>query len=213
MKLIQFQNDPPKTKFAPVFDYWMYENFVDIGELKFLVLSKEREIIKSNPYTHDWNTGLGDNSMTSRSNCYNLLKWDEAHFVKEIIRSSHDNMITELGYEWQDRIYVQCWANVLRKGDSLKQHHHWDSPYTYLGGHICLDDYDTKTHYEIPYSKKLYSSENKRGKVTLFPNWLEHYTDEYNHDDVRVTVAFDIITEVVYNEDIFNNRKSHWVQL
>ena len=50
-------------------------------------------------------------------------------------------------------------------------------------------------------------------KVTLFPNWLEHYTDEYNHDDVRVTVAFDIITEVVYNEDIFNNRKSHWVQL
>ena len=33
MKLIQFENDPPKTKFAPVFDYWVYENFVDIGDL------------------------------------------------------------------------------------------------------------------------------------------------------------------------------------
>lgn len=52
-------------------------------------------------------------------------------------------MITELGYKWEDRIYVQCWANVLRKGQAIKQHHHWDSPYTYLGGHICLDNYDT----------------------------------------------------------------------
>ena len=151
MKLIQFENDPPKTKFAPVFDYWVYENFVDIGDLKSIILSKEKEIIEGNPYTHDWNTGLGKDSLTSRSDCYNILKWGEAHFLKEIIRSSHDNMITELGYKWEDRIYVQCWANVLRKGQAIKQHHHWDSPYTYLGGHICLDNYDTSTHYEIPY--------------------------------------------------------------
>ena len=179
MKLIQFENDPPKTKFAPVFDYWVYENFVDIGDLKSIILSKEKEIIEGNPYTHDWNTGLGKDSLTSRSDCYNILKWGEAHFLKEIIRSSHDNMITELGYKWEDRIYVQCWANVLRKGQAIKQHHHWDSPYTYLGGHICLDNYDTSTHYEIPYCKKLYSSPNELGKVTLFPNWLEHFTDSY----------------------------------
>ena len=43
MKLIQFENDPPKTKFAPVFDYWVYENFVDIGDLKSIILSKEKE--------------------------------------------------------------------------------------------------------------------------------------------------------------------------
>ena len=30
---------------------------------------------------------------------------------------------------------------------------------------------------------------------------------------VRVSVAFDIITEVVYNEDIFDNRKDHWVAI
>ena len=40
MKLIQFESDPPKTKFAPVFDYWVYENFVDIGDLKSIILSK-----------------------------------------------------------------------------------------------------------------------------------------------------------------------------
>ena len=37
MKLIQFESDPPKTKFAPVFDYWVYENFVDIGDLKSII--------------------------------------------------------------------------------------------------------------------------------------------------------------------------------
>ena len=47
----------------------------------------------------------------------------------------------------------------------------------------------------------------------MFPNWLEHYTDTYEGDDVRVTIAFDIITQTVYDEDIFDNMKDHWVQL
>ena len=40
--------------------------------------------------------------------------------------------------------------------------------------------------------------------MTLFPNWLEHFTDSYEGSEERVTLAFDIITEVVYNEDVFN---------
>ncbi|BCV00275.1 MAG: hypothetical protein CM15mV34_0490 [Caudoviricetes sp.] len=43
--------------------------------------------------------------------------------------------------------------------------------------------------------------------MTLFPNWLEHFTDPYEGSEERVTLAFDIITEVVYNEDVFNNKK------
>ena len=42
---------------------------------------------------------------------------------------------------------------------------------------------------------------------------MEHYTDPYDGDDVRVSIAFDIITEVVYNEDIFRQMKNHWVRL
>jgi len=64
-----------------------------------------------------------------------------------------------------------------------------------------------------PYNRKKYSSENKKGKITLFPNWLEHYTDVYEEDDTRVSIAFDIITKEVYNDDIFDNMKSHWVKL
>ena len=213
MQIIHFENEPPKTRFAPIFNFHIYENDVDVRDIKNIILSKEQDIINSNPYTSDWNTGLGSNSMTSRSNCYNVLKWDEAYFLKEIIRSSHDNFITTLGYDWEDKIYVQCWANVLRKGEKIKQHQHWTSEYTYIGGHIHLDDLHTSTHYVNPYNQKLYSSENKKGKVTLFPNWLEHYTDTYNENEYRVSIAFDIITEIVYNEDIYEDRKEHWVQL
>ena len=214
MNIIQFENEPVKTIFAPVFKFDMYEDHIDLKDIKSTILSKEREVINNNPYTHDWNTGLGSNSMTSRSNCYNLLDWKEAYYMREIIRTAHDNYITTLdNTKWEDKIYVQCWANVLRKGEKLKQHQHWTSEYTYLGGHICLDDYDTKTHYVNPYTRQTYPSDNCKGKITLFPNWMEHYTDPYQGDDVRVTIAFDIITQIVYDEDIFDDKKDHWIQL
>ena len=213
MKIIQFENETPKTRFAPVFNYYIYESTVDVKNLKSIILSKEKEIIENNPYTSDWNTGLGPSSMTSRSNCYNILKWEECFFLREIIRSSHDNFITTLEYDWEDEIYVQCWSNVLRKSQHIKQHQHWNSEYTYIGGHLCLDDYLTNTNYVSPYNRKKYSSKNKKGKITLFPNWLEHYTDVYEEDDTRVSIAFDIITKEVYNDDIFDNMKSHWVKL
>jgi hypothetical protein len=213
MKITQFENDKPITRFAPVFNYYIYEDSVDVKNLKDLILSKEKDVIDNNPYKSDWNTGLGSDSMTSRSNCYNVLKWDDAFFLREIIRTAHDNFITTLEYNWEDKIYVQCWANVLRNEQRIKQHQHWNSKYTYLGGHISLDDYETKTHYVDPYTRKEYISENKKGNVVLFPNWLEHYTDTYEGDDVRVTIAFDIITQTVYDEDIFDNMKDHWVQL
>tara|TARA_B100000287_G_scaffold85651_1_gene78222 strand:- start:241 stop:882 length:642 start_codon:yes stop_codon:yes gene_type:complete len=213
MRITQFENEPVKTNFAPVFNFNIYEDVVDVNDIKSVILSKEKDVINNNPYTDDWNTGLGKDSMTSRSNCYNLLKWDEADFLKETIRTAHDNFITSLGYDWENKIYLQCWANVLRNGQFLKQHQHWNSEYTYLGGHICLDDYDTSTYYINPYNRKPYISKNSKGNITLFPNWIEHYTDPYEGGDVRVSIAFDIITEVVYNDDIFENKKDHWIQL
>ncbi|CAR63332.1 hypothetical cyanophage protein [Synechococcus phage S-RSM4] len=214
MRIIQFENEEPKTRFAPTYCFHVYENKVEVGDIRETILSKEKEIINSHPYTNDWNTGLGPDSMTSRSNCYNLLKWDESDHIRDIIRNSHDNMITTLDANaWEDKIYVQCWANVLRKGQHIKQHQHWNTRYSYLGGHICLDDYETHTHYVNPYNRKTFDTQNKKGKIYLFPNWLEHYTDTYDGDDVRITIAFDIITQTVYDEDIFDNMKEHWVQL
>lgn len=213
-QVILFENDEPKTIFAPIYKWHMYEGEVKVGDIRDTILSKEKEVINSHEYESDWNTGLGKDSMTSRSSSYNLLKWEEADHIRDIIRNSHDNLITTIDPNmWEDKIYVQCWANVLRKGQKIKPHQHWNSKYTYLGGHICLDDYETQTYYINPYTKKTFDTKNLKGKVYLFPNWLGHYTDTYEGDDVRVTIAFDIITQTVYDEDIFDNKKDHWVQL
>tara|TARA_B100000900_G_scaffold22684_1_gene17723 strand:- start:2421 stop:3068 length:648 start_codon:yes stop_codon:yes gene_type:complete len=213
-QVILFENDEPKTIFAPTYRWHMYEGEVQVRDIRDTILKRENEIINTHDYESDWNTGLGKDSMTSRSSSYNLLDWEEADHIRDIIRNSHDNLVTTLDANmWEDKIYVQCWANVLRKGQKIKPHQHWNSQYTYLGGHICLDDYNTHTHYVNPYTKKTFKSKNEKGKVHLFPNWLEHYTDPYEGDDVRVTIAFDIITQIVYDEDIFDNKKDHWVQL
>ena len=213
-QVIQFENEEPKTIFAPTYKFYVYEGEVKVKNIRDTILEKEEKIISDHSYESDWNTGLGKDSMTSRSSSYNLLKWEEADHIRDIIRNSHDNLVTTLDVNiWEDKIYVQCWANVLRKGQTIKPHQHWNSQYTYLGGHICLDDYDTHTYYVNPYTKKTFKSKNEKGKVHLFPNWLEHYTDPYEGDDVRVTIAFDIITQIVYDEDIFDNKKDHWVQL
>ncbi len=213
-QVILFESDEPKTIFAPTYRWHMYEGEVQVKDIRDTILKRENEIINTHEYESDWNTGLGKDSMTSRSSSYNLLDWEEADHIRDIIRNSHDNLVTTLDANmWEDKIYVQCWANVLRKGQKIKPHQHWNSQYTYLGGHICLDDYNTHTHYVNPYTKKTFKSKNEKGKVHLFPNWLEHYTDPYEGDDVRVTIAFDIITQIVYDEDIFDNKKDHWVQL
>ena len=170
-QVIHFENEEPKTIFAPVYKYFMYQGEVDVKDIRDVILSKEEEVINSHEYKNDWNTGLGKDSMTSRSNSYNLLDWEESDHIKDIIRNSHDNFVTTLDEDlWEDKIYVQCWANVLRKGQAIKQHQHWNTRYTYLGGHICLDDYDTHTYYVNPYNRKSIDTKNEKGHVYLFPN-------------------------------------------
>ena len=48
MNIIQFENEPVKTIFAPVFKFDMYEDHIDLKDIKSTILSKEREVISMN---------------------------------------------------------------------------------------------------------------------------------------------------------------------
>ena len=217
MNIIHAKNPPNKTPFAAQWDYLLCEDDIS-DKLNFdniinTILSNEKTVIQQYEYTDDWGTGLGPNSMTSRSNCYNLLKWPELAELKLAIRQTHDKFLSELRLPPEEVIYLQCWANVLRKGQNIKKHRHWGSPYAYLGGHICIRQNDTNTYYKHPYTDHDYKSPNESGKITLFPNWIEHWTDTHTADQERITIAFDIITKVVFDEDIASHMKQHWVPL
>ena len=57
----QFKNDPPKSPFAPTWDYTIAEKQIDIDIelLKNIVLEKEIEIVQQYPANSDGGTGLG----------------------------------------------------------------------------------------------------------------------------------------------------------
>ena len=87
-----------------------------------------------------------------------------------------------------------------------------ENNYSYLSGHICVHTENTYTHYASPYYGNVFSSENDLGKITLFPSWIEHYTDQCN-TDLRITIAFDILDEVSFNVKGSNRRPDHWEKI
>tara|TARA_Y100001973_G_C5108686_1_gene286511 strand:- start:193 stop:876 length:684 start_codon:yes stop_codon:yes gene_type:complete len=215
MKYIySFFNEPIQNKFNQSFNYYIYENILklDFGKLKQDILNLEKEIIEKYPPYSDGKTGLGNNSLTSRFKYYNLLQMDETKFLKDIIREKHDDFLNTLEYEVGDNYYVQCWANVMRGGEQIKTHNHACNNHMYLTGHICVFTENTNTHYIAPYHNSQFSSKNMLGKMTLFPSWLNHYTDEVN-TDLRITIAFDIMEEESWNIDVIDDMKHHWEKI
>ena len=215
-QLLTFETKQPKSIFAPIGKYYIFEDniseFLNLDIIKKIILKKEKEIMKKYPFVSDGDTGLGD-SLTSRFPHFNLLEWPELIDLKSNIREIHNKFLKKLNENYNVKLFSQCWANVMRKDDQIKKHAHWACEYSYLGGHICIQSNNTSTHYINPYTKEIYSSKNEFGKITLFPNWIEHYTDKVNDNKLRITIAFDLINEITYIEDINNNMKHHWIEL
>ena len=188
---------------------------INIKKLARKILKNEPKIIKKYPAKginlkddFDGQTGLGFNSLTSRAAHFNVLNWWGTGSLRKWIRN---------GYEKYNNIkdkplYVQCWANVMRKGQQIKSHKHEASngttPMNHLCGHLCIQvDGTTSTYYEgNPIL-------NECGTMTLFPAHMHHWTDKYENNGERITIAFDILNEDFYNVDILDEYKNHWVKI
>ena len=215
MKIIRFTSGQTYTPFAAAWEYYFCEDNLSISleELKKEILDREKSIIEEHEFEDDWGTKLGANSLTARSNKYNLLNFDSAASLKTAIKRTHDQFVTELGAPEPPVIYVQCWANVMRKGDQIAVHSHGKDPYGYLSGHVCVQVNDTNTNYYNPFGGDPWSSPNEVGKITLFPGWVSHGTDKVVDSQERITIAFDIYTEDGYHNTIKDDMKSHWIKL
>ena len=204
-----FKSDPKKSFFAPEYDYRIFETEVqqvNCQELAKLLLSKEEEILKLSKSTVaagavNAYTGLKGESTTQRFDKYNVLKWEDetVESLKGNIINFHNGIMQYFKLPIPKELYVQCWVNIMRKGEQIKPHIHDIGPNCYLGGHICVQCDDTSTHYINPINQindpMTYSSKNDVGKITIFPNNVPHYTDTHNSDRERITLAFDIFPE------------------
>jgi len=205
MHIKYFQSEPKISPFAPE---WYYEfgedkiDDVDFKELSKFLLEKEKELL-SKPLPYDFNivdayTGLGENSVTSRWGSYNLLAFDhpEIKKLRNNIFVKYISFMDAVGVE-RDTVFIQCWFNVLRKGQDIKAHIHSINPYCYLGGHITVQCDNTSTVYINPINQinepQIYESPNEVGRITFFQQNIPHYTTIHNGDAERISIAFDIV--------------------
>tara|TARA_Y100000593_G_scaffold21565_1_gene43264 strand:- start:239 stop:901 length:663 start_codon:yes stop_codon:yes gene_type:complete len=202
--IINFKSEPKQTFFAPEWNYYLFETNIDninFNEISKLCLRKEKEIAKlpkSNKVSIDGFTGLGENSTTSKYEKYNVLKWKNKNIklIKQTIIDFHNAILKHFNQPLLNELWIQCWVNIMRKGEQIKPHLHSTNPYTYLGGHICVQCEDTTTNYISPINQinmpELYKSKNSVGKLTLFQNNIPHYTSKHNSNKERITIAFDL---------------------
>ena len=183
-----------------------FNTAINVRLLKKIILKNEKPIIKKYKPVTDGYTQLGPDSLTARSACYNVLDWKEAHELKKGLRQHYDIYTHSIG----ELIYVQCWANVMRKGEQIRKHFHGGTIYDHVSGHFYVNvDTTTSTHYVLP--TKTLEHKNKNGVMTLFPSAIPHYTNQYDGKGTRITIAFDIKTKEGWQKDVFDQRKPHWV--
>jgi len=193
-----------------------YQTNINCKFFADLILKNESNILKKYPSTtvrgeknFDGYTGLGVNSLTSRASHYNLLDWKEA---KDLIKCIKKTYMTYT--ENKDPIYVHCWANVMREGDQIREHQHGMYPYTFdhLSGHLGIKvDGTTSTYYRI--SNRILEKKNKEGEITFFASAYPHWTDKYNGNNTRITIAFDIRTPWQFNKDILKKAQFLWKKI
>lgn len=222
--ILLFKNENPINPFNPIYQYEVYENnIIDIlntNKTEQTIKKLEPQILSdtdSEKYV-EAGTGLTKDDLTTRFSQFNLFQMEETKYLKDIVCKHHSQFIEEAGNVRgvnieTPTIYGQCWANVLRKNQSIGVHNHGNSVHAYLSGHICVFTNNTNTYYLTPYYDEVTSSKNDLGKITLFPSWIKHYTDSVDSDYERITIAFDLITEESYQMDISEDMKEHWEKI
>jgi hypothetical protein len=202
-------NFPSNSAMLPSFNVALYDTKLDqttTKQLKDVVLAEESNILKS-VKSKDENDD--PTWLTGKLWGYNFLDFDYP-CVKEFnnfIFDSYQSYMKQIGVDASKPVYVQCWANILRNnGRIIKPHHHgqahcnapWE--YSYVSGNLSVDVENTSTSFSHPIFRFVAEEiPNVNGELILFPSFMTHWSSENKSERPRVTIAFDIITEEVYN--------------
>jgi len=199
IKIINFKSPPKNNPFAPEWNNYIAETLIksiDTSKLALFLENKEEEILKLKP-SGDGFTGL-KNHTTSRYKDYNVFSFKnkEIQKLKKQIVKLHNNFLKKLNIKPVESLYIKSWYNVMKKNERIKPHAHGWSADTYLGGHFCVKCSNTSTYYINPINQlcdpETYESNNVAGKLTLFQNFIPHYTNKHKGDSKRITIAFDL---------------------
>jgi hypothetical protein len=202
-------NFPSKSPMLPAFNINLFDVKLDVETTKQLaevVIAEETNIInnvKSTESTDDptW--------LTGKLWSYNFLDFDYPCITQfnNFIFDSYKSYMNTIGVDCYEPVYIQCWVNILKNNGRIIQPHnhanaHCDAPYeySYVSGNISIRVENTSTFFAHPLFKDLVVDiPNKTGELIMFPSFMIHGSSENKSETPRITIAFDIITEEVYN--------------
>jgi hypothetical protein len=160
------------------------------------ILSLEDAVKRLGPDIYD---GTSEDSLTGRYTVFNYLNVPEINTILE-------PKLKELF----GPCIVQCWANILRQGEGIDEHRHFDNvPENYLEHHgvtgniFLYGDPTTGTYYNFPELGPLQVKyDNKVGELSLFTPTLFHGVPKNITGDMRISMAIDVHKDLT--EDMIN---------
>jgi len=212
---VHFVNEKLLTPFAPSWNYFIAEKLlsnIDCNRLKDYLLSRQQEILAIENNLDDGGTGLGLNNTTARWKSYNIFSWDQPdiNILKQEIGSMCENYHMRVSGKKILEVGLGGWVNIMKRGDRIKNHNHGYKYDSYLSGNFIVSCNNTKTVYNNPFHQYIkenellrmveededdptyYASKNTEGKLTLFPNYIPHFTTEHKSYSYRITIGFEL---------------------
>jgi len=204
MRIAKIKSPDAKTEFAPTWNFpigmdsWADHDKIDT--IRNWLISQEQVFINRYPVHHDGGTGLGDASVTARHGKYNLFQFNkecpELDDMLNFIRIAYLKFMASQDGNWRE-LQLYSWFNIARAGESIGEHGHGADPESYLSGNMHLDTYNTTNTYKSPFdSTSNVVIGNNKGDITLFPSCVPHWSDAYQGDTPRVSIAFDLRPKV-----------------
>lgn len=215
MSVIWFHTDPPATKFANVIKCPLYKTNEGstnlIQSLKDQILSLETQVNNEElvspvpfnnddpyPYTRHWKQHnlFWDSSALEGEHLQRFEMTGELEKMFHIVRKNYLLFLKELNYP-RIKVYIHAWANVLREGQWISRHMHMSDENAYLSGTYYLTTVPTVLSLINPIrTDHAESFKTQAGNLIFFPSWLPHESTVYHGTDYRISLAFDIVTEL-----------------
>ena len=174
----------------------------------FIPMSTESErsvLYEMKNYINDlWQKRDYDNNWQTKSADLHKKKQFE-HFAGLVIKTGKD-ICNTLGYDVEDLIITDMWANVLKNTEYHPMHTHSNnflSGTYYLqsdqGASIVFHDPRPQADVIVPRKKEkntlnssLLSYASKTNRAIFFPAWLPHWVQQNKSNNKRISIAWNM---------------------
>ena len=174
----------------------------------FIPMSTESErsvLYGMKNYINDlWQKRDYDNNWQTKSADLHKKKEFE-HFTRLVIKTGKD-ICNTLGYDVEDLIITDMWANVLKQNEHHVVHTHSNnflSGTYYLqsdqGASIVFHDPRPAADVIVPRKKEkntlnssLLSYASKTNRAIFFPAWLPHWVQQNKSNNKRISIAWNM---------------------